>query len=1040
MTQAAPPLLRAASGRRGMALILASGLAALLLLVATALLGAARLAARGAASRSVAAEAALAVESGLEYAGARLDENPWPLPRDAWSPSNACDDWSCRDFSRLAAGPPGARSLNPSYNRGEGWTDLDSGGNGIYEPGLDDFADRNENGRYDARSGRIRTAGAPAAFSLRILSEAALACVNSGELCAPDGDQDLDGVLNEQDADFAIDRNMDAQGQLLGNGVPDWRDPDYIGNRHIVNLLDNLGAILKVSTTHEELYWPDDNPSSPVLGWIETSSLGRQIVSARPRGGYTSVEQIKTVLGEADYALAAPFLSVHGEIVPIPFQHENYGKDEPGEHLLSAPESRYEFHARIDFNNAPVELILASLRYLSVSGGGSEDGTEWGSTFFRFHTKEESDTVAQILADNRPIWTWREFLRTLADKIPASTWQRDPFYQGAEELLILEGEGLPLLKQEMILAQFDANWLLPDPFTWRRNTWEVDREPNVYRGVDKTRIVQPTKEYFTGFLSTSPFDDAGEPNGHPITTLPNRMTTEHVLTPHKSVYRIACGGWIAGASGAAGRETALAFGGEPFRATSQNDFEQMDASPAAPWRYPGGEVSAVSPAWRHGIQTTPRFPFRSPQRRNYPPTATTSYPRAYGGLQLAARQMDMSDLTAPGCTFALPFNEDGEPATGNRWSPDDWFDNVADPVERLPARDQYFIHRYLYDQGAWPSPAGQRNTYAMSVTWGGTVPFGGVGANGVSEGTIAFWYAQTGTNENEDWFQTSLAPRTVMDFWYPYGTGYVYYLGVSNDNHTGKIKVDNSIDSLSWRGYLTEAPEAALAKATWHHAAVTFHPGGAGGTAIKIYVDGRLADPVTDEDGKQVSPPLPIATDPARPPDANGLKLFLRGPLDDLLLFSTSLSPDAILEMARKPRFYVDPSSTGTDPPRYRSPRFRFDPDRFPEGAVLSGATWEAFIPEATGGSFTFEITGYNGNDDPIGSSGPILYDGTQIPQARFRLTGCRSFDFQVWVDTDPAAWPLLEDQPVLRDTPILEEFRVLYGPPRPRWMSYAAE
>lgn len=1020
-----------ANGReRGIAVLLVVGLLGLLGLLALSLL---RLGSNAASTgRETARQAAAdsAAESGLHYAAGRLMQTADSVPPDARRIDNAGDDWSCRDFSSATAELPLPLSLNPSYNHGERWRDGAGGEEGVYEAGTDDIGgspDLDGNGRFSSWSGRLRSGAGPAYFSLRVQSEPSLACVNSGELCAPSGDQDLDGVLNADDPDFSTDRNMDGAGQPVGNGVPDWRDPDYVGNRHIVNLLDNLGAILGLSTSREEPYWPGDDPIDPVLGRVETSTLGRQVVAARPRGGYVSVDQLEPVLGAADHGAAAPFLSARGETVPVAFQEEGFDKARVSDQLFDLPEVRYEFHARIDFNNAPVELIRASLRYLSSSGRGSEGGGEQVNAFFRLQ-KDEADAVAAILAGNRPIRTWPQLLATLVDRVPDAVYQQDPFYDQAEELWAIEGNGLPRLKQELILAQWDADWMFHDAFGRRRSSLDVEREPAAgFLGPDRTRVIQVAKEHLTGPLNTAPFAQNGVPlDGEPVTGIPGRMTTEFALASGNGSFAFVSAGWSGSGSARAGAAS-LSLRGEPLRLASQHDFEHPGASPSSPWRRPGGQVEAVSPVQvRDHIHSTPRFPFSAPGRGNYPAGAQTGYPRAHGALQLGARRMPDAELAAPGCVFALPFDEDGLPGPGNRWDPGDWFDNVGDPIDRPPDPAAYVVHADLHANGIWPSPAGQRQMKDFAVVWE-QMPFA-AGAGGIAGGTLSFWACRTGANENDQWFNWSDEPENHVVVEYPFGTVYVSYLQIQFLNHTGQVRVVNLAGSAYAGTFTTDPPDPGLRKCSWHHVALTFTSLGGDLSGVLVYLDGTLKNPG--------GTPYPVRLHPDRPPSSSGMRVRFYGPADDVRFFSSSLPAGGVREMARSPRFHADP--TGTDPALYRSPRFRFDPVLFPDGAVPCGAAWNAFIPEGTGGSFTFEVTAYDETGE-IGSSGPIPYDGSQAPQAAFRLPACRSFDVTVRMDTDPAAWPLAEGEPVLRDAPLLEEFRVFYALRRPRWRSYEA-
>lgn len=688
---------------RGVVLVLVSGLLVVVSLLSVFFLRMVVL--TGVASRGEALHrgAGLSAESGLEYAAARLWDDPLPVPAPVRTQANAADDWTCRD---LLAVPSPAASPNPSYRRGGHFQDLD--GNGLYLPIADGDPtasagwDPDGNGVFDAWSGRLRGAGDPFAsrFSLKIDSLGGRVCVNSGELGAPLGDHDLDGRLNRDDLYDAASNPTGWREDLDANGVPDWRDPRFAGNIHLVNLLNNLGAIVGVSSAGMEPYAkapPSFGPGDPELamGEVESSSTGIRIVKRRPLGGYGSWGEVRDALGEADFAKLRPYLSLMGEILPVSFPDTS--KDQAFHRFALEPEARYEFHARVDLNQAPVEVLQACLRYLTASGTHYASGvdTVMQTPFIRLG-KDEADAVAAELVRERPIRTWRRLLEVLAAIPDGTIFTDDPFTIGIDE-----SQGVSRrLKEDLILAQADANVYWPDPLSWRRNCLEVPGRDA--EGIDSTRVRRIFKSALAGPLNTAPYDAAGA--FHPtdlalanaIGGIPPRMTTEFSLAPLIGRFQVEAEGHVRG--GTEGGTAARVFQvdlelSRPVVLTGQQDFERLTrrfADPSAPddrWDSPGGRFHTQGGLQeRSGLQSGPRFPVtQGDGTTNFTPEgigwpvgeepllrAQFSYPRVYGDLRLAAAPPPQ--LQSAGCVLGFPFNEGGDPAG--------WLDNIADPVGR----------------------------------------------------------------------------------------------------------------------------------------------------------------------------------------------------------------------------------------------------------------------------------------------------------------------------------------------------------------------
>lgn len=302
----------AGPGSPGIVLILVSGILALLLTGALALLASARLAAFSAPAEGAAAR--LSATSGLEYASARLLRHGGRP--DPPAPANRPDDWAWRDpLPTLLAG-----SQNPSYARGEPWTD-----DGRIPPGdLEDplpgdrlfasgeaFVDLDGNGRRDAWSGRLRGGSSPFAcrFLLRVASPDGLIPLNAGYLTpgnADGWDNDGDGIVDEPGEDRndssredGYDNDDDGQVDEEDEGSPDHREPRLTHHVPLVRTLNALGRACGLGTI----------------------AAGTELIARRPVNGYRDWGEAARALAEAGCSPAQadavrPFLDLEPDPTP----------------------------------------------------------------------------------------------------------------------------------------------------------------------------------------------------------------------------------------------------------------------------------------------------------------------------------------------------------------------------------------------------------------------------------------------------------------------------------------------------------------------------------------------------------------------------------------------------------------------------------------------------------------------------------------------------------------------------------------------------
>lgn len=317
------------SFRAGITLILVSGL-----LVLLAFLAASFLSMRGcveAAGRSglLAVRQSLAAESGLHYAAGRLIEDPgYPLSiLDATTPPHDTrgDDWTFRD----GVGQPLTGSAHVSYSHGEPWTD---DGDGLREAG-EPFADLDRDGRFTARSGRLRGNGG-GAFSLKIVSAGGLYPVNAG--------------AGSSVSDPWLVRLGDNLGSILfqANEIPGRFD-----SAHTAGGL--TGETIRVSHLGWHLLGEDVNGNGSLDAPDEEDADGDgQIDVGRPAKGYASLDQIRKAL------LANGYQARDADRI---LRYMDLGPYDPVQ--ISSIPSNYLSTSAIELASAPPEMLQALLLY-----------------------------------------------------------------------------------------------------------------------------------------------------------------------------------------------------------------------------------------------------------------------------------------------------------------------------------------------------------------------------------------------------------------------------------------------------------------------------------------------------------------------------------------------------------------------------------------------------------------------------------------------------------------------------------------------------
>lgn len=1014
----------------GIALVCVTFLIVLCGALATAFLTMGRYSRVGAVASLQASQAGLATASGLEYASSRLWQDRRPVAEPDRASFNAADDWTCRGPDWCSRS---SKFHTVSYARGDRWEDdsshLTDGidndsdgridepaeGSGLWTPD-ESWTDVDGNGRFTPVSGRLRGDGP--SFRLKIKGDRGLVCVNSGEIGSTTGDHDMDGVPNGSDTDYSLD--------LDGNGIPDYRDPDYIGNRHLVNLLNNLGGVLGAPFAFQGDYAPvppaSPNANDRLNDWKITSSfLGEIVVLQRPRGGYAATDILADLLG----ADVGSCLTVHGEIIPV-------GYPEPGATFsLNAPEERFEFHARIAINAAPLEVVKALLRNITVDVS-SQNASQ--STFARLR-EEEADRIAEAIVAARPLGTWEAVVAVL----DGSLFSDDPFSQGNSKQVSE--------KRALILAQLAADGCFPDPF-----------------GGILTRIGQVKRTFYhfnlVGPYSTAPYDSQGYVvTSDYVSGIPDLRTTECTLTTRPSgAFEMACSGRV---SSPASRDGLVEKTGKgtieierSLVLTSQQDFDPPERDLG--WRYGNGCATAETIARRQGVQSAPRFPLTSAftRRPNFTPQSITNPPSAdvlrecvhsrstYGELRLAQRQLRSADVL--NACLALPNNEDDVASMGARYGPDRWDDNCFDPfIHPLPPDPPEYVNwtsspvpepREFY-RGFRVGPAGTRDLKPNGAfsQWA-TSPFPREsfypdprlqlppvdGAGFFSGGLIEGWYFHH--EDSDKSILATVSIHLICDLWDADSSPPQSFPGQVLE--TSIFRVSDGRVRVGVQQMMLGSGLGGQAGNRWYHIACRFDHSGlppdSNSMNVRIYVDGQLKGSAEvefqDNLGNAVAVPV------------SDTILFSVAGLDDVRFYPPpfDIDDEALRSRAAQDRFERQGS--------YTSPRLTFDAARFPAGVAVTGLEWEAHFPTKAQGSFDFTVVGYDAFGARLPGDPPASWDGTGDPSLEIKSgPRCKSIEIETTIRTDPASYDEILGQPVLLDTPLLNECR-LYYKARPRW------
>ena len=211
-------------------------------------------------------------------------------------------------------------------------------------------------------------------------------------------------------------RVVDAASKINVNGGDLTAAPTTGYNAVLATLLDNLGLAMKLDASLE-------------TGAI-AASLGTRLLAARPAGGYARIEDLRAVLGTAEYDQVAPVLTTDSWIDPSTIApHPNAivatwtaGSAKP---IRQSWNLAVEPRAPIDVNTAHTTVLTAALTGLSART------VEMKSAKLRTVDTPPismalASAVALAIADRRatigPFTTWSEwddFLDLLATTIPA---------------------------------------------------------------------------------------------------------------------------------------------------------------------------------------------------------------------------------------------------------------------------------------------------------------------------------------------------------------------------------------------------------------------------------------------------------------------------------------------------------------------------------------------------------------------------------------------------------------------------------------------
>ncbi len=570
--------------RKGIVLILVSGLMTGLSLVSVLLMRLARFTAAADEARQERSRAGLVAESGLAYAAGRLAEGTG-YPSQGGLPADRGDDWTFRDG--LAAGIHGA--ANPSYSHGEGWDEV-AGSADRYDPGLDDvsgtgaWTDLDGDGKFSAWSGRLRLSDTPfqATFALKIVSAGGL---------------------------FPVDFQPD----------PAWTTPPSPG---LARIGDNLGAILldpaaanadviqranrpytvggmtgepiRISALGRHLLFGEDFNQNTLLDSGEDANGNGVLDPGRPRYGYRSAGAVRAALSVLGYT--------PGQIDTV-LPYLDFGPYEM--RAGSGAET-----AQIELATAPREILESIWRYVSffpsddtfvlrksatewlglpygvpgVRSGGAVDytqGTAGASVMIYPDEAEElADWAIEFRRTSRRA-SWLAFRRELCGEAAPDPVSR--FFQ--DDVAPLLAAGWPDAAWGWARAKADAAFYavskegnyLADLVNWRG--WGIDPGP----GLPPGGVVRP----FTGIEALSPvaFPVPARTGAWTASPYRARLSSEgpaflHALTlAPPTQYRVQTAGRSGRAQALAGGRLAAA---ERLEFTSQEDLDNVGAWSAYP--------------------------------------------------------------------------------------------------------------------------------------------------------------------------------------------------------------------------------------------------------------------------------------------------------------------------------------------------------------------------------------------------------------------------------------------------------------------------
>lgn len=627
----------------GVALIVVSGLASLLVMLALLLLQAVAAERWSAGAHRTAALSRLCAASGMNYAAARLAEDPFP--RYSEGDGARGDDWICRQ------GPD-----NPSYDHGEHWTDgIPLASDGI-DNDLDAAVDEPGEGAGMCNAGEVPLD----------LDGDGRRSAWSGRLRGGQGARDLRFSLAVRSLDGGIPLNA--------------------GNRTgLMHVLDNLGAIVGIGARSQQV------PSSGhtfLLSW-----LGQDLVGSRPAAGYRSWKEVEESLLSrgfgytvADVAKIRPFIDL-GPYQALP---------ECSRRLSSWTGSEvHGGYAPVNLYAARGEVLRALWRYLAMGGGAYPwpfinlpgEFTGWyrpcswtggALTFWDMGLlmlfPDEADRLAARAGDARRggRLTWNAFYEELVWNAPAifaEDYQdlgADPAAPIAQNTCVQAKADLAFqaVCMDPLPAWPDFSQAKDDPYPWTAlYGWGIDRDGD---GSDPQRAFCLNAASI-GRVAYPPFDPAG--SRFDVPDRPYRGYAEHpTFTPQgltlapPSRFSVECASFVNGRGGGAAARGDL-DAGETLELASQEDFERL-----------GGMFETLA---RRGIEILDdpspeaRLDVRDDGDRTYPHIMTIphqnfrgltpaqpAFSRVHGAVGLASRQAGLqgAHLYWP---FSTDFNRDG---------------------------------------------------------------------------------------------------------------------------------------------------------------------------------------------------------------------------------------------------------------------------------------------------------------------------------------------------------------------------------------------